>query len=213
VQFETVRSEQLLDEAIEQAQTEVLLIHPGPVPPNAALRRGVTRSRALAGRGVGLRLLYHTPFSASGGSRRYLSDLVQLGAAVRHAPTLPLHLVLVDGATVLLPSDPEKPARGPAVVRDEVLVSSFAEMFEFCWRGAAEIGRAKRALTRLADLTDQHIAALRMMAVGMKDDRIARNLGVSPRTTSRLMGDLMTILQAKNRFQVGARAAELGLLK
>ena len=51
---------------------------------------------------------------------------------------------------------------------------------------------------------------LTLMAVGMKDDAIARQLGISPRTLRRRSQELLVELAAGNRFQAGVEAARRG---
>ncbi|MCJ0873473.1 hypothetical protein MTF69_29815 [Streptomyces sp. AP-93] len=46
----------------------------------------------------------------------------------------------------------------------------------------------------------------------MKDDAIARSLGISSRTLRRIMMDLMYKLKADSRFQAGAHAVARGWL-
>jgi len=48
------------------------------------------------------------------------------------------------------------------------------------------------------------------MAVGMKDEAIARQLGMSPRTLRRRSQELLAELGAGNRFQAGVEAARRG---
>jgi DNA-binding NarL/FixJ family response regulator len=51
-----------------------------------------------------------------------------------------------------------------------------------------------------------------MLAAGMKDEKIARSLGISLRTLSRLLSEVMQELGASSRFEAGVRAAKLGWL-
>ena len=53
---------------------------------------------------------------------------------------------------------------------------------------------------------------LTMLAAGMTDDGIARQLRVSARTVQRRVSELMEGLGARNRFQAGVQAARRGLL-
>jgi DNA-binding CsgD family transcriptional regulator len=53
---------------------------------------------------------------------------------------------------------------------------------------------------------------LTMLAAGMTDDGIARQLRVSARTVQRRVSELMEDLGARNRFQAGVQAARRGLL-
>lgn len=60
---------------------------------------------------------------------------------------------------------------------------------------------------------DMAIAALRFLNAGVIDEVAARRLSVSTRTYRRHVADVMSRLNATTRFQLGARAAELGLLQ
>ena len=53
---------------------------------------------------------------------------------------------------------------------------------------------------------------LDLLQMGMKDESIARQLGVSLRTVRRRIADLMDDLGASTRFQAGAEAARRDLL-
>jgi DNA-binding NarL/FixJ family response regulator len=50
-----------------------------------------------------------------------------------------------------------------------------------------------------------------LLAAGLKDEAIARQLGVSLRTIHRRTGDLLDRLGARTRFQAGMQAARQGL--
>lgn len=56
------------------------------------------------------------------------------------------------------------------------------------------------------------IAVLRFLNAGVTDEVAARRLSVSTRTYRRYIADIMIRLNATTRFQLGSRAAELGLL-
>jgi DNA-binding NarL/FixJ family response regulator len=63
-----------------------------------------------------------------------------------------------------------------------------------------------------ADQTPRHHKVLRLLADGLTDDAIARQVGVSVRTVRNDMAAAMLSLDARSRFQAGVRAAQLGLL-
>jgi DNA-binding NarL/FixJ family response regulator len=50
-----------------------------------------------------------------------------------------------------------------------------------------------------------------MLAEGVKDETIARQLGVSVRTLSRITSTLLKNLQVETRFQAGMKIVQLGL--
>ena len=53
---------------------------------------------------------------------------------------------------------------------------------------------------------------LALLASGLKDDAIARQLGLSTRTMRRRIRNLLDDLAAANRFQAGVQAARRGWL-
>ncbi|MGW3248842.1 helix-turn-helix domain-containing protein [Streptomyces sp. NPDC001070] len=61
-------------------------------------------------------------------------------------------------------------------------------------------------------LTGQEATTLQLLADGLTDEAIAKRLGVSPRTARRIATDLMERLNARSRFQAGARAVQHGWL-
>lgn len=61
-------------------------------------------------------------------------------------------------------------------------------------------------------VTEADRALLAALARGGKDEVVARRLGVSVRTLRRRLFDLMQRLGATSRFQIGAKAAQAGLL-
>jgi DNA-binding NarL/FixJ family response regulator len=131
---------------------------------------------------------------------------------VRVAPAVPITMVVADHHMAMLPLDPERPQEGLISVRGEALVRSYTALFEYCWVMATAYEGPGAAATDSAGLTEQHMTALRMLAGGAKDERIARALGVSLRTVSRVLSELMQHLGASSRFEAGVRAARLGLL-
>ncbi|WP_234104863.1 helix-turn-helix domain-containing protein, partial [Streptomyces venezuelae] len=68
-------------------------------------------------------------------------------------------------------------------------------------------GRAARPA-----LDSQELVIVRLLADGVKDEAIARHLGVSSRTLSRLVSGLLDTLGVQTRFQAALRITELGLL-
>lgn len=77
-------------------------------------------------------------------------------------------------------------------------------------------GHAESAVVDLADPATypdpDTCELLTMLAAGMTDDGIARQLRVSARTVQRRVSELMEDLGARNRFQAGVQAARRGLL-
>ncbi|MFE9440363.1 response regulator transcription factor [Streptomyces sp. NPDC006602] len=62
------------------------------------------------------------------------------------------------------------------------------------------------------NLDDTDISILGLMRMGLSDAAIARRLQVGHRTIQRRVQQLMAKLSVPNRFALGARAQQLGLL-
>lgn len=79
------------------------------------------------------------------------------------------------------------------------------------WASAPQLSRHRTLSQPESD--QMTLAVLRALDLGLKDELAARRLAVSLRTYRRYVADIMVRLGVTTRFQVGARAAELGLLK
>ena len=95
---------------------------------------------------------------------------------------------------------------GYLVVRAPALVAMVRELFEQYWvRGVG------LPTTRLGDVDDGR-PVLELLQLGLKDETIARHLGVSLRTVRRRVAMVMDELGATTRFQAGMEAARRGLI-
>ncbi|WP_305787883.1 helix-turn-helix domain-containing protein [Symbioplanes lichenis] len=169
--------------------------------------------------GVHMRSVYET-----GG----FTDAVSLTTALRGAgqggelrltSQIPVKLVIVDRAAALLPLRGDRPSSGSLVVHSPALVTALVALFESVWERAEPV-----ALTRRHDLADadRTLSAsgrdlrmreiLRMMAVGMKDETIARILDVSRRTVQQHISDAGALLGARTRFQIAVLVTKRGWL-
>lgn len=176
-----------LEGAATQARTEVLSMHPGSPLPHTMLKDSMKRNREVIDRGVTMRSIHLSTMLKVPHGRAHLEELQEAGAQVRVASVL---------------------------VRDPDMLALFVSVFEFCWvHGAtASAAVAPNADTADEDLDSRELSLVRMLSQGMKDDAIARSLGISSRTLRRIMTDLMRKLKADSRFQAGAHAAARGWL-
>lgn len=206
------RIHRLLDDLVDLVQGEVASLHPGPLPPTEVLRAGLDRDRLHVERGVRVRTIYPQRFANIPYIQAHLRDLVDIGTEVRLAHAVPLHLILGDGRIAALPIDPEQPEKGIILVRGAALVRSYAALYEYCWHTGSVLASGQDPNVPESDATGQQQAVVRLLASGMKDEQIARHLGISLRTMSRTVSEAMQQLGAGSRFQAGARARELGWL-
>lgn len=91
---------------------------------------------------------------------------------------------------------------GYVVIRDPLLISTLAAYFDLAWDHA-------HAVPYAANLQgDQRLVEL--LGMGLKDEAIARFLGVGLRTVRRRIAALMSVHGVDTRFQLGAALATTG---
>ncbi|WP_260146603.1 helix-turn-helix transcriptional regulator [Streptomyces sp. 2132.2] len=199
-----------LNQASDRCTREVLTSQPGGgarVP--EAMQEALVRDRAMLERGIRLRTLYHHTARFNGPSQAYVAAASALGGQYRTAHELFGRLIVFDREVAFIPVRDD--SWGAVVIREPSTVAYLCEVFEQTWDRA----------TPFADAADQglevvsreiHETIVRLLAAGLKDEAIARRLGMSLRTARRHIADIMEELGAASRFQAGARAAAQGLL-
>ncbi|WP_279346434.1 helix-turn-helix transcriptional regulator [Streptomyces sp. AP-93] len=210
-----------LEGSAAQARTEVLSMHPGSPLPYTMLKDSMKRNREVIDRGVTMRSIHLSTMLKVPHGRAHLEELREAGAEVRVASVLPFRLIVVDRAVAYVPAGTADPGTEPdpdtvtaLEVRDPDLLGLFSSVFEFCWiHGATTSAAAQPSVEGPnEDLDGRELSLVRMLSQGMKDDAIARSLGISSRTLRRIMMDLMYKLKADSRFQAGAHAVARGWL-
>jgi len=173
-------------------------------------------------RGVDWRAIYTLASFDEGSTWDEVEGLAEQGEQARITDELPVKLAIVDGEIALVSLTLEPGRVDALITHASPLVQALRELFEFHWARAvplpdarAQVGDAASegrllpgAQVRQASVEERSILAL--MAVGMKDDAIARQLGMSPRTLRRRSQELLAELGAGNRFQAGVEAARRG---
>lgn len=173
------------------------------VPPPAAYR-------AALARGAAYRALFFDRAGADPELAGRLQELAGSGALVRTAPGLPTSALVVDGRVAVLPVALSMTGRRPGVVllRLPSVVTATVELFERVWATAAPLTRAGSAEPAGPAVDEQDL--LDLLLAGCTDEAAAARLGVSARTVRRKVSRLLESLDARSRFQAGARAVERG---
>jgi DNA-binding CsgD family transcriptional regulator len=178
----------------------------------------------MLGRQVKVACVYPRCFDYARRQRRYLTELSRIGVEVRFAPQLPFSLILADQDTALLPPADGASCGALVVIHGGTLMRTFDALHTDYWvssvpyqpdrDSAGDCGAegSGAGSGNGAELGEQHRATLRLLGNGLTDERIARTLGVSVRTVSRLVSELMHALGAESRFQAGVLARSQGLL-
>ncbi|MEE1815061.1 helix-turn-helix domain-containing protein [Streptomyces sp. SP18ES09] len=199
-----------LAELTGSVRTAVHVMHTGSVR-REDMTAELERDRSRAARGVRVRAMYSRRVGTVPEMTQHLADRAALGVELRLSSVVPMNMVLADENFALLPTDPHDPDSPAILARGPGLVRSYLALYEYCWQAAARYGE-EPGEPGGDGLSDQQRAALHMLASGIKDEQIARSLGVSLRTVSRLLSEVMQELGAASRFEAGVKAARLGLL-
>jgi sugar-specific transcriptional regulator TrmB/DNA-binding CsgD family transcriptional regulator len=178
----------------------------------------------LLRRGVRLRAIYAPEAFDVPGALDLLADSIAAGEEARTAD-VPLKLAIADRAAAILPfaGGRSDSADSALVVYASTLLDALVRLFDLLWAAAVPIelgtlARGESPTTRAPggdtgarpDAFDERLLAL--LAAGLKDEAIARQLGVSLRTVHRRASALMAELGARTRFQAGVLAARRGVL-
>jgi DNA-binding CsgD family transcriptional regulator/sugar-specific transcriptional regulator TrmB len=164
---------------------------------------------ALLDRGVRFRAIYASEVLDHPDWVSRLSSMAERGEQARVLPQVPLKLLIVDGKTAILPlageNPPDSRPSGQAravVVTDSVLTNALQVLFDQLWAQATPL--------QLTSAADPATDLINLLASGMKDEAIARQLGISGRTLRRRISQVEEQLGATSRFQAGLQAARHG---
>jgi DNA-binding CsgD family transcriptional regulator len=173
------------------------------------LQEALARDTAMLSRGVRMRTLYHHTARFNGPSQAYVAMASALGAEYRTAHELFGRLIVFDRKVAFIPE--RGGTWGAVIIREPSTVQYLCEVFEQAWTQAAPFSDAESdGLERVAKDIDRTI--VRLLAAGLKDESIARRIGMSLRTARKHIADIMEALGAESRFQAGVLAAQQGLL-
>ncbi|AUG78274.1 helix-turn-helix transcriptional regulator [Kitasatospora sp. MMS16-BH015] len=205
----------LLAELGHRAHREVLVFAPHGTGATADSPAGdqtgdPTADQELLARGVRLRTVHLDSVVHNPPARARLARLSERGAAVRTAPVLPLRMTIFDRRTAVLPSGPGEDRPGTVVLRRPGVLTALCALFEGTWADATPLGRP--AAPTAQGLSRQQAQTLELLADGLTDEVIAKQMGVSSRTIRRIVAELLQQLQARSRFEAGLRAVQAGLL-
>ncbi|WP_405617813.1 DNA-binding response regulator [Streptomyces sp. NBC_01508] len=159
-----------------------------------------------------------------------------LARGARQTESIPFKMVLVDRTTAALPLDFDLHFNGVLLIRDPVVVGALVRIHQHWWDHGEEfpvepdpparppagsprdpsdpapvaVGADPGAGSRAGVLPSQLRPVLDAMLCGLTDEAAAARLGMSPRTYSRRVGELLTALGTTSRFRAGAEAARRG---
>ncbi|NEC87719.1 helix-turn-helix transcriptional regulator [Streptomyces sp. SID12501] len=199
-----------LSELSRQATSELLAFMPGGAHSREALEASRPLDEESLAAGVTLRTIYLDSVRNDRATTEYARWLSELGGEIRTAPSLPLRMLIADRSVALLPIDPEDTKAGAVVVHAPGVLSALVSLFDMVWDRASPLG--VQQTNAAEDPTPQEVTLLNLLAQGQTDDVASRKLGLSLRTTRRLMASITAKLGARSRFEAAVLATRAGWL-
>ncbi|MFD7137641.1 LuxR C-terminal-related transcriptional regulator [Streptomyces sp. NPDC059894] len=193
-----------IDLARRRCTTERMSLQPGGGRSADLLQQDLVQTTELLRRGVRIRTLYQHTARSSLTTRTYVGHISEEGAEVRTAEELSERLIIYDRTIAFVPTErrgDEPP--GAAVVTDPTLVAYLCRSFEAAWQTGSPFGSGTEPTDDQQVSADLRASILRLMSLGLKDEVIARRLGMATRTCRRHISALMDELGAMSRFQAG----------
>ncbi|GAB2932278.1 helix-turn-helix domain-containing protein [Micromonospora polyrhachis] len=161
---------------------------------------------AILARGVRWRVVYHPDALALPGALADVRALATLGEQARVLTDVPFKMHLVDDRVAMVALDTDTATVRAALVYPSALLEALSIVFESCWQRATPLDGAAGE----EEVSDEDRQLLALLAAGVKDDAIGRQLGLSVRTMRRRVRRLLDLLGAQTRFQAGMQAARRG---
>ncbi|MEV7711679.1 LuxR C-terminal-related transcriptional regulator [Streptomyces sp. NPDC088270] len=192
-------------------RSEFMALAPGGAQSEANMAAARPQDESLLQRGVRMRTIYVDSIRSNPSTLSYARWLVDQGAQVRTMPSLPLRLAIADRTTAVVPVEDDDSSVGALLITGTGTVVAMCALFDALWEQAVPLGE-RSASRDGATLSAQEAEVLRLLGRGHTDEVVAKRLGVSARTARRIAADIMERLDARSRFQAGARAVARGWL-
>ncbi|MFF8829661.1 DNA-binding response regulator [Streptomyces sp. NPDC015131] len=137
------------------------------------------------------------------------AGLVRLPGRARLTQSIPFKMIVVDRTVAAIPLDLELLYNGLLLIRDPVVVHALVRAHHAWWETGEEFPPRQ---TPPGALPPHLRPVLESLLAGLTDETAAARLGISGRTYSRRVGELLTALGTTSRFRAGAEAARRGWL-
>jgi hypothetical protein len=196
----------------QRCKQEVLAMQPGGGRRAETLDEAFERDLSVLKRGVSMRTLYQRTARASPATQNYVRRVIEAGAQIRVTTGPFERLLIFDREVAFVPQERHgEQAPGAAVVTDPTVVGFLCRVFENYWQWSEPYSYDFHDGSPTLDAP--RTAIVRLMAAGLKDDVIARQLGMATRTCRRYMAEILNDLGASSRFEAGVKAVQLGLVR
>lgn len=164
------------------------------------------------GTDVSFRAIYAPEWLVAPGAMDHARGYVSLGRQIRTLPHPPIAMTVVDRRLALVPRDVVDPGQGGMLVLTAApVVGALQGLFDVLWARALPLAfEVPTADDNGQKLPPELAALVPLLAAGMQDQAIARQLGIGLRTVRRRMQSLMELTGARTRLQAGIALARRG---
>lgn len=198
----------VIDDLARTCKSSVDVLSPGGYLDEPAIRSATPLDLDTLARGAHIRILFQHSTRKHKQTAKYAATITAAGAQIRTTGVMPSRLLIYDNEAAVLPVDAEDTAAGVVLVRDQAVLGFLKRLFTHHWERGLDFTAEEEE--NGPDPTQLERDVLLLMAAGKKNEVIAHQLGVSPRSVSRIVATLMDRLGAASRFQAGVRAAMNG---
>ncbi|MFH8440193.1 LuxR C-terminal-related transcriptional regulator [Streptomyces sp. NPDC018026] len=200
----------LLD-AAQRCTREILLMQPCVAQEHTELRQAHPLILEALQRGVRVRVLYPHTARGDAGTRSRVRDLVDAGGAVRTSREVHGRSLVFDRTVAFVPAEgTAEGGTGVAAVYEPTVAAFLGGLHDQWWEPAFPLEGGAAGYAGVRD--DLRATILELLASGIKDEVIARRIGLSERSFRRHVASIMQDLAASSRFQAGVVATRTGLV-
>lgn len=183
---------QLLTESTGMVRNFVLTIDEGPALDETTVRA----NRARIERGDEQRAVYPADVLTTARGQRWLAVWAEAGEDQRILPATATEFAVFGDTAVVALAGWDDLSQGYVVLRDPLVIHLYSSYFDLAWKHGLPAPTATKDGSG-----DPHLVEL--LELGLKDEAIARHLGVSLRTVRRRVARLMSVNGVDTRFQLG----------
>jgi sugar-specific transcriptional regulator TrmB len=192
----------------QSSRTDLMVFQKGPVVLLGEQFMGDTVTEAR------VRTVSDESYLTAPGALEGLYKDMARGEQARTFSRLPFKMVIADKRTALVNLDAQDPDASKILIHRSTLLEALCLLFEFVWEKATPIVTARDGEVRVrsdhnGQASEAAQALIPLLSAGLNDKAIAQKLDISASTLNRRMGDLMSIYDARTRFQLGLQIARL----
>lgn len=206
--------------AVEQVRS----MDRGPYAPSTAGQMCPVQRRQLP-RGIRYQAVYSDEAVSDPAIRSSINEAVALGEEARVHASVPLRLRIIDEEIGLIVLIEGERVTG-VVIHPSPMLDALIALFASVWSGSVPLGVADQApllttesssagsVSSATPVSEEEAARelVGLMAAGVTDEQMARQMGISRRTLSRRIQQLLEATGSTTRFQLGVQAARRGWL-